>query len=159
MRVSIHALLSTLVAFAGPVVLTAQVAGARPAPTRVPLTIAIVSTVPHPGASYEIQRRTSGDVRDVVLLPPSATAEQLSDAIRGVLTARLVGGDTAREAAVIRVRPHAAGAHLAFPWAHRVLVDLRHASARPIPGVGTVQAVRIWLPPQRGAGKRAGTHR
>jgi hypothetical protein len=159
MNRSIRTLFSPLVALGVPVMLAAQGTQAAPprpsAPTRVPLTIVLVSTLPHPGAPYEIQRRTSGDVRDVVLLLESATAEQLSDAIRGVLTARLVSGDTATQAAVIRVRPHAAGARQAFPWTHRVLADLRRAQARPVPGVGTVQAVRIWLPPQHGAGRKA----
>lgn len=124
----------------------------RAAPaTRVPLTITLVRELPHPGTSYEIQRRTSGDERDVVLLLHSATPEQLSEAIRGVMTARLAGGDSAAQAATLRVRPHSSsspGTHAPLPWALRVLADLRAAPMRNVPGVGRVQAVRIWLPAQ-----------
>lgn len=157
---SLRTLIAVLIGLAAPVILSAQAPAPRgSAPTRVPLTIALVRALPHPGVPYEIQRRVSGDVRDVVLLPESGTAEQLSDAIRGVLTARLVSGDTATQSAVIRVRPHTAGTRPAFPWADRVLTDLRRTGARLIPGVGTVQAVRIWLPPQHGAGRTAGAQR
>lgn len=122
----------------------------RRAPTRVPLTIALVQVLPHRSAPYAIQRRTSGEVRDVVLLAESATAEQLSDAVRGVLTARLVDGDTVTRAGTVRVRLHGPGAtpRPPFPWAQRVLADLRRAPLRTVAGVGTVRAVKIWLPRQ-----------
>jgi hypothetical protein len=153
MKPAIFPVLGALVALA-PVVLVGQDAdgnrSGRHAPTRVPLTIALVQVLPHRSAPFEIQRRTSGEVRDVVLLPETATAEQLSDAIRGVLTARLVDGDTATHARTVRVRPRSAGAaqHPPFPWTHRVLADLRRAPLRTVAGVGTVRAVKIWLPRQ-----------
>ena len=134
MNPSIVPVLGALVALA-PVVLMGQHAdgtqSGRRAPTRVPLTIALVQVLPHRSAPFEIQRRTSGEVRDVVLLPETATAEQLSDAIRGVLTARLVDGDTATHARTVRVRPRSTGIaqRPPFPWAHRVLADLRRAPA------------------------------
>lgn len=122
---------------------------------RVPLTIALVRELPHAGAPYEIHRRTSGAARDVLLLPRTATAEELSDALRSALTARLVTGDTASEAAVLLVRPRGRNAAIraAFPWADRVLKDLHGAHQRMVPGVGMVQAVVIWLPAQRGRGR------
>lgn len=154
MKPSILPVLGALVALA-PIVLMGQHAesnGSQPrhAPTRVPLTIALVQVLPHRSAPFEIQRRTSGEVRDVVLLPETATAEQLSDAIRGVLTARLVDGDTATHARTVRVRPRSAGVaqRPPFPWAHRVLADLRRAPLQTMAGIGTVRAVKIWLPRQ-----------
>jgi hypothetical protein len=141
-----------------PVALTGQQADHTPpvrhAPTRVPLTIALVQVLPHPSAPYEIQRRPSGDV---VLVPESATAEQLSDAVRGVLTARLVEGDTARHGSSVRVRPRRPNSaqRPAFPWAQRVLGDLRRAPVQSVAGVGTVRAVKIWLPRQARAGRPA----
>jgi hypothetical protein len=153
MNASISAVLGALMALA-PVVLTGQQADStrsgRHAPTRVPLTIALVQVLPHGSAPYEIQRRTSGEVRDVVLLAESATAEQLSDAVRGVLTARLVDGDAATHARTLRTRPRGSRAaqRPPFPWAHRVLADLRRAPLHTMAGIGTVRAVRIWLPRQ-----------
>ncbi|HET7231716.1 MAG TPA: hypothetical protein VFJ16_17020 [Longimicrobium sp.] len=116
---------------------------------RVPLTIAVVNELPHLGAPYEILRRTSGANLDVVLLPEGATVAQFSDAIRGVLTARAAGGDTATEPAVLRVRQRS-GVDLrpVFPWARRVLSDVEHAPVRPLEGVGMARTVQIWLPAQ-----------
>ena len=143
-----RALLVAAALAAGPVVLAAQRAGER-APTRVPLTVVLVSELPRPGAAYEIQRRPTGSDLDVILLLDTATPEQLSEAVRGVLTARQAGGDTATRAGTFRVRPHRSTARTALPWAARVLTDLRAAHVRQVPGVGRVRAVRIWLPPQR----------
>ncbi len=145
---SIRMLLAAFAAFS-PAVLAAQRTGGG-APTRVPLTVVLVSELPRPGAAYEVQRRTTGGDRDVVLLLETATPEQLSDAVRGVLTARQADGDTAMEARTFRVRPHNGVASAVLPWANRVLADLRAAHVRDVPGVGRVRAVRIWLPSQRG---------
>jgi hypothetical protein len=160
MNASIRTVLGALLTLA-PLALTGQqVDGtrhARRAPTRVPLTIALTDVLPHPSAPYELQRRTAGEVRDVLLLAKSATAEQLSDAVRGVLTARLVEGDTATHASSVRVRPHRPGSvhRPAFPWAQRVLADLHRAPERSVAGIGTVRAVTIWLPRQARAGRSA----
>lgn len=135
-----------------PAVLHAQRTPGR-APTRVPLTVVLVPEMPRPGAAYEIQRRTTGNDLDVVLLLENATPEQLSDAVRGVLRARQGGGDTAQLAGTFRIRPHSGSARAPLPWASRVLGDLRSAHPRVVPGVGRVRAVRIWLPPQ--AARRA----
>lgn len=124
------------------------------APTRVPLTVVLVSELPRPGAAYEIQRRTMGADLDVVLLLDTATPKQLSDAVRGVLTARQAGGDTAQQAGTFRIRPDNGSARAPLPWVGRVLRDLRAAQPRTVPGVGRVRAVRIWLPPQAARGGR-----
>ncbi|HEX9937499.1 MAG TPA: hypothetical protein VGB15_10260 [Longimicrobium sp.] len=145
-----HALLvAAALAACGPVALAAQRTGER-APTRVPLTVVLVPELTRPGAAYEIQRRTTGSDLDVILLLDTATPEQLSDAVRGVLTARQAGADTATRAGAFRVHPHRSTARSALPWAGRVLTDLHNAHVRVVPGVGRVRAVRIWLPPQRG---------
>lgn len=122
---------------------------ARAGRARVPLTIALVTTLPHPGAPFEIIRRPTGADRDVVLVTGGATAETLSDAIRGVLTARYASGDTAANATVLRVRPQTVDLRPVYPWATRVLADLQRAPLRSVDGVGTVRAVRIWLPAHR----------
>lgn len=133
------------------IILPGYLAGQSSRPTRVPLTIAMVEQMPHSGSPYEILRRTSGPTHDVLLVSEGVTAVQLSDGIRGVLTARRAGGDTASQALVLRVRPGgtAAANRPAFPWVRRVLADLDRASMRPLNGVGTVRWLRIWLPPQQ----------
>ena len=127
-----------------------QSAPANPAvPRRVPLTIALVRTMPDPQAPFVILRRSRGTIRDIVLLPQNATAAQLSDAIRGVLTARSVAGDSASTSAMLRMR-NSAGQRprTIIPWTERVLADLQRAPPRPLEGIGTVRSVMIWLPPQ-----------
>ncbi len=141
-------LVATLAALP-PSVLHAQRTPGR-APTRVPLTVVLGPEWPRAGAAYEIQRHVTGNDLDVVLLMENATPEQLSDAVRGVLTARQGGGDTAQQEGRFRIRPHgrSAAVRAPLPWANRVLTDLRAAHPRVVPGVGRVRAVRIWLPPQ-----------
>jgi len=118
---------------------------------RVPVTVALVTEMPQPGAPFLVQRRPGVTPHDVILLPDSVTASQLSEAVRVLLLARERGGDTAGTAVTLRLRPHQAhpGPPLTFPWAHRVIADLRRAERRTVPAVGNVRAVEIWLPPQR----------
>ena len=121
------------------------------APTRVPVTVAMVERLPVPDAPFVVLRRTHVSPRDVILLPTGADARLLSEAVQMLLVARQAGGDTAAAAATLRVRPQrgrTASQRPVLPWAQRVLADLRRAAARPVEGVGTVPAVEIWLPPQ-----------
>jgi hypothetical protein len=125
-------------------------------PTRVPVTIALVEELPHPGAPFVILRRVGGADHDVILLPADASVEQLSLAVQALLTARSAAGDTAERPATIRVRPRSGDTrpHRQFPWIARVHGDLRRAASRPVQGVGNARAVVIWLPPQRPRGNR-----
>lgn len=122
------------------------------APTRVPVTIALVERLPQPGAPFVLLRRPNAAPRDVILLPAAAAdAKLLSEAVQMLLVARQMGGDTATKAATLRVRPQAgrASPRRVLPWAQRVLVDLHRAQPRAVEGVGTVAAVEIWLPRQK----------
>lgn len=127
-----------------------QAATAPGAPTRVPVTIALVEQLPVQGAPFVVERRPDAAQRDVILLPAGADAALLTEAVQMLLVARQAGGDTPTTAATMRVRPQRARItpRPIFPWAHRVLSDLRRADARPVDGVGTVRAVEIWLPRQ-----------
>ncbi|HEU4453060.1 MAG TPA: hypothetical protein VFR81_08365 [Longimicrobium sp.] len=134
----------------------AQAPKAHGAPTRVPVTVAMVERLPVPDAPFVVLRRTNVAPQDVILLPAGADARLLSDAVQMLLIARQAGGDTATAAATLRVRPQrgrTASQRPILPWAQRVLADLRRVATRPVEGVGTVPAVEIWLPPQtrRGA--------
>lgn len=124
-------------------------------PTRVPVTIALVDSLPGGSDSFEIVRRPQGEPRDVILLRPEADAETLTDAVRGLLLVRGQDGDTASIDGTFRFPTnHGKRARPAFPWARRVLADLHAAETRDVAGVGPVRTVVIWLPPQRNASTR-----
>jgi hypothetical protein len=88
---------------------------------------------------------------DVILLPRTATADDLSDAIGDLLAARRVQGDTAHPTGLIRIRrTQTPRSHpRRYPWAGRVFTDLRTAPLVEVSGVGRVRELTIWLPPQR----------
>lgn len=138
-----------------PVDAAGQAATAPGAPARVPVTVALVRQLPVPGAPFVVQRRPGAAHQDVILLPPDADARLFSEAVRMLLVARQAGGDTPATAATIRVRPQRGrtAPRPVFPWAQRVLTDLRRAEARPVEDIGTVQVVEIWLPRQFGRGR------
>lgn len=120
-------------------------------PRRVAATVVLVDSVAQPDAPFVIVRRPGATPADLILVRSSVNATQLSDAVRGLLTARQANGDFPVAAATFRVRPHqraGATARPAFPWAPRVLNDLRRAEVREISGIGRVRAVQIWLPRQ-----------
>ncbi len=125
-------------------------------PRRVAATVVLLDSITQPGAPFVLVRRPGAVPADLILVHSAIGAAQLSDAIRGLLTARQAGGDFPRAAATFRVRPQqrTAAARPAYPWAQRVLNDLRRSEPREIPGVGRVRAVEIWLPRQ-GNGRAA----
>lgn len=126
-------------------------------PRRVAATIVLVDSLTQPGAPFLLVRRPGATPADLILVHSGVDPTQLSDAIRGLLTARQSGGDFPRLAATLRVRPQqrtGAAARPAFPWAARVLGDLRRAAVREVHGVGRARAVEIWLPRQ-GDGRAA----
>lgn len=122
-------------------------------PTRVPVTVVLVEKTPHDDAPAVILRRAGMTPQDVVLLrADAADGKQLSSVVLGLISARSVGGDTASASEMLRVRPQPlppGQVRKELPWAQRVVNDLRRAERRIVPGVGEVQAVEIWLPPQR----------
>ena len=138
--------------------LSAQLEGSRTRAQRVPVTVVLVDRLPQSGSPFLVQRRPDLRPNDVILLPSDATAAALSDAVRTLLTARQVSGDSPTARVTMRMRPHRQGARVAareFPWVHRVLADLRHSGRRDVAGVGKVRAVEIWLPRQARRSQRA----
>ena len=125
-------------------------------PRRVAATILLVDRTPAADEAFVVQRRGDAIPHDIILLRRDANASQLSEAIRTLLTARALDGDTASRASLLRMRRRAntAESPAAFPWTGRVLADLRKAEVKTLPGVATGRAVEIWLPPQRRAGMR-----
>ncbi len=118
---------------------------------RVPATVVIVDSLPQRGAPFMIVRRPEASPADVIMLLPGADPVALSNAIRALLTARQAGGDFPSSAATLRVRPQLRGGTVSqppFPWAPRVVEDLRRAETREVDGIGYVRAIVIWLPPQ-----------
>jgi hypothetical protein len=123
---------------------------------RVPVTVVFRETPAEAAASYTVLRRAAQTPRDVIVLVGPATGRTLSDAVRTLLYARMAEGDTAvRDAAVRTRQSHSANHHAnPYPWAERVVYDVKTAPQRDVSGVGRVRAVEIWLPPQRGRRRR-----
>lgn len=120
---------------------------------RVPATVGLVEQLPHGAGSFEIIRRADASRHDVILLSRSAAGEEeLSVAIRTLLAARRHGGDLPLRDATLRARPRN-DPEDPFPWAARVLRDVRSVTPRPLPGFGNVAFVEIWLPKQRSEGR------
>ena len=70
---------------------------------------------------------------------------------------RQVAGDTATATGQVRVRRSVATApQRPYPWAARVVNDLKAAQPRVVAGIGTVRAVEIWFPPQHRGGTQQG---
>jgi hypothetical protein len=120
-------------------------------PTRVPVTVVLQDTTDQ-SASYRILRRTDAAPLDVIVLTGKADALTLSDAISELMIVRRAQGDTARSNGAVRLRwsrPNAGSPRVPrYPWAQRVVNDVRRADVRAVHGIGTVRAVEIWLPPQ-----------
>lgn len=119
-------------------------------PTRVPVTLALIETPSIGAERWVVQRRPDLSPHDVIVLHPNVTADELSDAVRALLTVRQVDGDTSIRRAMLRVRPEQRrpDARRPFPWTQGVLADIRRAMPQPVAGIGNVRAVQIWLPPQ-----------
>lgn len=118
---------------------------------RVAVTVVLEdTTAATPG--FRIIRRVDQRPLDVIVLSGPADGETLSEAVRTLLMVRQVGGDTATRAGQVRVRRPDAGTRplpRPYPWAARVVGDLRAAPPRDVAGIGTFRAVEIWFPPQR----------
>ncbi len=100
------------------------------APQRVSVTVVMVDRPAHPDAPFTVHRRPDLTPQDMIVLRSDATSDQLSDAVRGLLTARQAGGDSAAAPATMRIRPNspastgatrAAASRPMLPWAPRVL--------------------------------------
>jgi len=144
-----HSVLIALVLL-WPGVLQGQPGARAGSASRVPAAVVFVDSLPHQGAPFVIVRRVDASPGDVILLRTGATAEHLSDAVRALMMARQVSGDSATTARTMRVRPHqgAAQNRPVLPWAPRVLADVARAQVQNIPGVGRGRSVTIWLPRQ-----------
>lgn len=113
---------------------------------RVPATIVLSDTRPA-GSRFVLRRVPNAARPDVIVLAPDATADDLTDAVRTLLTARHKDGDKPVANQILRIRPTRSGApRPAYPWIPRVLADVKGADRIDIPGVGNVRAVQIWLP-------------
>ena len=147
-------ILSVIVLLLLPATLLGQGQAVRRNVPRVPVTVVLVDQLPVSGESYLVQRRPSIDPHDVILLRPGVTVEQFSEAVATLLVSRQATGDLPEVAGYVRVRAHG-GAKVnrrVFPWAQRILADLAAAQPSEVEGIGRVQAVKIWLPPQHRIG-------
>jgi hypothetical protein len=125
---------------------------------RVPVTVALVDRLPHPGAAAVILRQTGGAPRDVIVLQrDSATGARLAAAVMNLLVIREREGDLPATGAVFRVRENAArqGAAPAaglgltkrdMRTADAVVTRLRAARPQTVPGLGPARATVLYLP-------------
>lgn len=132
------------------------------APRRASVTVVLSDAIARTGEPFVIERRPDL-ARDLIVIRPNATADDLSNAIRSLLTLRQAAGDSAAARMTMRMRPASASGvrdarhplqRRPFPWAPRVLADLRRAGTRDIPGIGRARSVDIWLPRQHRHARR-----
>jgi hypothetical protein len=125
--------------------------------SRVPVTVALVDALPVPGVSALIVRRpiasaSDGAAHDVILLRrDAASAQELSRAIDDLLAIRAQTGDASPVRLLVRVQPGSAQGRRGqppFPWAERVVADLRRAPLQQVDEFGRLPARRIFLPAQ-----------
>jgi hypothetical protein len=153
MKTSRATLLALAFLILTPAMLLAQ-DGARRTIPRIPMTVALVAQLPRAGEPFAVLRRMDAAPHDVILIPESATAELLSDAIQTLVVARQASGDLPGFTGYVRTKPHGQQAthRRTLPWAGRVLGDVRKAEPAELTGIGRVRSVQIWLPPQHAQG-------
>ena len=129
----------------------------RNIPSRVAVTIALVSRLPDPNAGAVILRRVNQSPNDIILMTPtSASAPQLSAAVFTLMTVREAMGNTPTENSTIRV-PMREGPVM---WkrtvevsADRIVRRLRGVAPSSVPSVGMAPAVDVYLPEHALRGK------
>lgn len=91
-----------------------------------------------------VLRRSSTEARNVILLGPSTTPRQLSDAVFGFLTmeARDPNGLQRSDSDAMRVQPTS---HKVYPWATEMLRKLKASGEEEIPGLGRHRVARAWI--------------
>ncbi len=116
----------------------------------VPMTVALVTNMGYGGASAVILRQPDFNPADVILLrAETATAEQLTEAILGLLSIRKARGDLPTgNAQVLQVKAVQAGPKV-IPWTATLLKNLTTTQPQDIPGVGKYPAVQVMLPRQQ----------
>ncbi len=120
-----------------------------PAPSRVPVTIVLMADVGYGGAPTVLLRREGPEHQDVLLVSPRTTAEELTEAVQGLLAIRKVHGDLpSGRAEALRVTGKTPSSDV-IPWVSSVLRQLPSAKLREIHGVGAHPAIRVWLPSQQ----------
>lgn len=116
---------------------------------RVPVTIAMVDSLPVENAKAIILRRARVTPYDVILIRRGdANGDQLGAAVFTLLATRQVQGDTAKRDAVIKVNmltPPAQWSRQEGNYPSRIASRLQVADARFIEGIGTVPARVIYL--------------
>lgn len=113
---------------------------------RVPVTVALVDTLPGGGTGAMVLRRATQIPRDIILLKRSeATGQQLYSAALHLLTIRAIQGDTATADFSFAVRGIGAAASPGARYAGATVARLRTLAPRLVPGVGVVPATEILL--------------
>jgi hypothetical protein len=116
---------------------------------RVPVTIALVDSVPVPGAPAIILRRVGVDPHDVILIARRLASDSVvAAAVATLYSVRSSLGDTARSRITIGVRGAVARNRRGvgeIQQARQLLLRLISSPPREVRGVGVVPAVDAYL--------------
>lgn len=117
---------------------------------RVPVTIALLGSLPQPASKAVILRRKTATPHDIILLDSRvASGRDLSAAIFTLLAARDINGDTTAADMTIRVPDGTGRSYLGKRDLRRSEAAVRklHASNPTfLAGFGSVRAFDLWLP-------------
>ncbi len=116
----------------------------------MPITVVVQTNVVDP-----MVFRLSSGKRDVVLIGPTTTAKQFSDAVFGLLLQNAADpqGATRRDQEGQQIR---AGSHPVFSWAEEILAQAKVAKERDVPPFGRHPALRFWVERLHWRGGKAG---
>lgn len=124
---------------------------------RVPVTIAVVDSMPFRGAAAVVMRRASLVPHDVIVVHRDvADGEMLSAAVFTLLSARALSGDTASTDQVLRVparRGPVGWRRREVPTLDRALDRIANDPRVTVAGVGPAQVATLYLPPKLLKGK------
>jgi hypothetical protein len=116
---------------------------------RFPVAVVSVAELPAGAGAFEVIRRPDHSPQDVILIRENVSGEILSQAVWTLVLAHQAQPVPVQEERVrIRDSSSAGGDLRPWPWADRVVEDLRDAQVVKIQGLGFVKALIIWLPRQ-----------
>jgi hypothetical protein len=144
--------LVTCLSHSTPAILSAQTRRDVESARRVPVTVALVDSLPGSGVEALILRRPDVQPHDVILLrSASADGTALATAALQLLLIRDRTGDVPTAASTFRIREGSRGSRALereIFSATRIVDRLRTKQPRPVPGLPAVRATDIYLPSQ-----------
>ncbi len=124
---------------------------------RRPVMLVLTDQLSDASTPFVVQHRGDAMPQEVLLLRSDANAQDLSEGVRTTIMLWQVGASATVPNGRFRMRPHQSQAneHRVFPWAARVLYDLRAGEYVETRDYGRVRVVTIWLPLQLRSSNKA----